>query len=126
MTKEDVANRRKYARLDLALTVSYAPLDSAGEPTDPREALSSDLSAGGLRLMMPTASLVGSMLDLMIYLEGHDDEPVKATGEVLWQNKISPTSFESGVAIRSMPDADKRKFMEFVFDQMTKVVTHAK
>jgi c-di-GMP-binding flagellar brake protein YcgR len=122
----DATNRRKYARLDLALTVSYAPLDSSGAPTDPREALSSDLSAGGLRLMMPTQSHMGAQLDLMIYLEGNDDEPVHATGEVLWQNKISPTSFETGVAIRSMPDPDKRRFMEFVFDQMTKVVTHAK
>lgn len=122
----DVTNRRKYARLDLALAVSYAPLDSSGEPADPREALSSDLSAGGLRLMMPTESHMGAQLDLMIYLEGDDENPVKATGEVLWQNKISTTSFETGVAIRSMPDTDKRRFMEFVFDQMTKVVTHAK
>jgi len=122
----DVSNRRKFARLDLALTVSYAPLDSSGAPTDPREALSSDLSAGGLRLMMPTQSQMGTSLDLMIYLEGQDDSPVRATGEVLWQNKISPTSFETGVAIRSMPDVDKRRFMEFVFDQMAKVVTHAK
>lgn len=122
----DVTNRRKYARLDLALAVSYAPLDSSGAPADPREALSSDLSAGGLRLMMPTESRMGAQLDLMIYLEGNEDNPVKATGEVLWQNKISGTSFETGVAIRSMPDPDKRRFMEFVFDQMTKVVTHAK
>lgn len=122
----DGINRRKYARLDLALAVSYAPLDSSGVPTDPREALSSDLSAGGLRLMMPTESHMGAQLDLMIYLEGNDENPVKATGEVLWQNKISSTSFETGVAIRSMPDPDKRRFMEFVFDQMTKVVTHAK
>jgi c-di-GMP-binding flagellar brake protein YcgR len=122
----DATNRRKYARLDLALTVSYAPLESSGMPADPREALSSDLSAGGLRLMMPTPSHMGAQLDLMIYLEGSDDKPVNATGEVLWQNKISSTSFETGVAIRAMPDPDKRRFMEFVFDQMTKVVTHAK
>lgn len=120
------SNRRKYARLDLALTVSYAPIDSSGVPVDPREALSSDLSAGGLRLMMPTASEMGAQLDLMIYLEGQDDKPVHATGEVLWQNKISTTSYETGVAIRTMPDPDKRRFMEFVFDQMTKVVTHAR
>ncbi len=117
------ADRRKYARLDLALTVSYAVLDPAGQPLDPREALSSDISAGGLRLMTPTPLAVGSQLDLNIFLADDEEHPLKATGEVMWQSKISNTSFETGVMIHGMPNDDKKRFMSFVFDQLSKVVT---
>lgn len=118
-------NRRKFARLDLALSVSYRVDDRSGAPQDPREALSSDISQGGLRLMTPTELPMGSQLDLLVTLEGSEDAPIHAKGEVVWQNKISATSFETGVTIRSMPDADRSRFMQFVFDQMSKIVAPA-
>jgi c-di-GMP-binding flagellar brake protein YcgR len=117
------AERRKYARLDLALTVSYKVSgQTAGHPLDPREAVSSDVSLGGLRLMTPTRLENGTMLDLEIVL-GEEGKPISAEGEVMWQNKISETSYETGVMIKRMPDEDKSEFMKFVFDQMSKVVS---
>lgn len=123
MEKSQGVERRKYARLDLALTVSYAVIDPAGQPVDPREALSTDISAGGLRLMTPTPLENGTTLDLNIFLAEDDENPISAKGEVVWQSKISNTSFETGVVIKNMPDADKKRFMSFVFDQLSKVVT---
>ena len=121
--KPDYTERRKYARLDLALTVSYKVAgQTAGQPADPREAVSSDVSLGGLRLMTPTRLENGTMLDLEIIL-GDEGKPISAQGEVMWQNKISETSYETGVMIKKMPDADKSEFMKFVFDQMSKVVS---
>ncbi|MBN1283182.1 MAG: PilZ domain-containing protein [Proteobacteria bacterium] len=118
------AERRKFARLDLALTVSYRVTGEAGgHPADPREAISSDVSLGGLRLMTPAALANGTLLDLEIVLGDDESSPIKASGEVMWQNKISATSFETGVMIRNMPNDDKSRFMRFVFDQMSKVVT---
>ena len=61
-------NRRKYARLDIALTVSYAISGSGGQPSDFAEAVSSDLSATGLRLMTPTQLAYGTQLDLQVFL----------------------------------------------------------
>lgn len=121
---QDNSDRRKFARLDLALTVSYRVRDRGivNQP-DPREALSSDVSLGGLRLMTPTKIENGTRLDLEIFTGKEGGHPISAEGEVMWQNKISDTSFETGVMIRSMPNADKKRFMEFVFDQMAKVVT---
>lgn len=116
------SERRKYARLDLALTVSYAVMDRHGTPIDPRDALTSDISAGGLRLMTPTALEPGTPLDLGIYI-AEESQPIKADGDVVWQTKITDTSYETGVVIRHMKDADKKRFMEFVFDQMAKMVT---
>lgn len=123
MNEQSGAEKRKFARLDLALTVSYAVIDPSGHAVDPREALSSDISAGGLRLMTPTPLEVGATIDLNIFLAEQEDNPVCAKGEVIWQTKISSTSFETGVVIKEMPDTDKKRFMSFVFDQMSKVVT---
>lgn len=117
------ADRRKYARLDLALTVSYRVVGQAsGKAMDPREAILGDVSLGGLRLMTPAPIENGTLLDLEILLGERPGEPISAEGEVVWQNRISGTSYETGVMIKGMPTADKKRFMEFVFDQMAKVV----
>lgn len=115
--------RRKYARLDLALTISYQVIGSVGKPADPRETVSSDISVGGVRLMTPTPLDNGTMLELEIILGDDESDAVHAEGEVVWQNKLSNTSYETGVMIKGMPNEDKSRFMQFVFDQMTKVVT---
>lgn len=117
------SERRKFARLDLALTVSYTVVGhSSNMPVDPRETISSDVSLGGLRLMTPTPLENGTMLDLEIIIGEDENYPISAEGEVMWQTKISDVSYETGVMIKGMPDADKKRFMEFVFDQMSKVV----
>ena len=120
MIKND--ERRKYARLDLALTISYRITgQSAGQPADLREAVSSDISMGGFRLMTPAKIENGTMMKLEIYL-GDEKNPLHAEGEVVWQNRLSSTSYETGVMIKGMPATDKSHFMQFVFDQMAKVV----
>lgn len=120
---QQASDRRKFARLDLALTVSYKVVGhSSDQPLDPREAISSDVGLGGLRLMTPSPLENGTLLDLEILLGEEACDPISAEGEVVWQNRISDVSFETGVMIRGMPNADKKRFMEFVFDQMAKVV----
>lgn len=115
-------NRRKYARLDIALTVSYAVEAASGELSNYAEAVSSDISAGGLRLMTPTALSPGAKLDLEIFLGDDPEGKIQAKGEVVWQNQIAPTSFETGVLVNHMDNDAKKKFMEFVFDQMSRFV----
>ena len=78
----------------MALTISYRVKgESASQPVDPREAISSDISMGGVRLMTPTALDNGTMLDLEIFLGEDESNPVRAEGEVMWQNKISNTNY---------------------------------
>ncbi|MDO8461760.1 MAG: PilZ domain-containing protein [Deltaproteobacteria bacterium] len=120
--KEDRRERRKYARLDIAINVSYAVVSNSGEVSDYADALSSDISAGGLRLMTPGALQNGAALDLEIFTPESEDHPIHASGEVVWQNKISETSYETGAIIRHMEEKDKKKFLGFVFDQMSRFV----
>lgn len=117
-----MAEKRKFARLDIALTVGYAVIGQGGAVSAYSEAISSDISAGGLRLMTPTALERGSELDLEIYLGDEEGQRVHARGEVVWQSQISKTSFETGIVIRHMESEDQKKFMGFVFDQMSKFV----
>lgn len=116
-------DRRKYARLDLALTISYRVIDQIGAVSEPAEVISSDISLGGFRLMTPAPLDHGTKLELLIHLPEDENHPLKADGEVVWQSKISNTSYETGVVIKGMNDKDKKRFMEFVFDQMSHLVS---
>lgn len=116
-------DRRKFARLDLALTISYRVVDKIGVDSEPSEVVSSDISLGGIRLMTPTPLERGTKLELEIFLPEDDEHPLMADGEVVWQTRISATSYETGVMIKGMNDPDKKRFMEFVFDQMSRMVT---
>ena len=111
--------RRRYARLDIALSVSYAILNGQHHVKETAEAFSSDISAGGLRMMTPHPLENGLKLELEIFV-GEESQPIHAHAEVVWQNKISDTSYETGTVIRYMPDYDKKRFMGFVFDQMSR------
>lgn len=114
--------QRRHARLDIALTVSYAVKDNQGDPSEMAETLSSDISASGLRLMTVAPLENGSTLNLEINLPEYDITPIQAVGEVVWQNKISDYSYETGTVIKHMDDQDKMRLMSFVFDQMAKLV----
>lgn len=117
--------KRRHARLDIALSVSYSVKHANGEMSELADALSSDISATGLRLMTPTSLKPGDEIELEISIIGDDDEltdPIMAVGEVVWQNEISETSFETGTVIKHMEDEDKSRFMGFVFDQMSRFI----
>lgn len=118
------ADRRKFARLDLALSVGYQVIGRSGGVTNPADAVSQDISLGGLRLMTPTPLENGTQLELQIQLS-ETELPITASAEVVWQTKLSTTSYETGVLIKGMPHTDRSRFMAFVFDQMAKVVATA-
>jgi c-di-GMP-binding flagellar brake protein YcgR len=120
---QTVQDKRKHARLDIALSVSYA-VKHNGDPSEMAEAMSTDISAGGLRLMTPSPLNPGDVLDMEIVLTGEHDEPrhIKASGEVVWQNKVADKSFETGAVIKHIDDKDKQYLMSFVFDQISKMV----
>lgn len=117
-----IPNKRRFARLDIALSVNYLVRNENGEPSEMAEAMSSDISAGGFRLMTPRALRVGSTLDLEVSIEGDRSEPIQVVGEVVWQNYVSDASYETGIVIRHMLDKDKQRFMSFVFDQMSRLM----
>ncbi len=124
-TSSSSKDQRRHARLDIALSVNYAIQQSAGEISEMAETLSSDISASGLRLMTVAPLDNGSILNLEITLPEEwpgAAEPIKAQGEVVWQNKISDYSYETGTVIKYMEENEKKRLMSFVFDQMSRLV----
>jgi c-di-GMP-binding flagellar brake protein YcgR len=127
-TSSSSKDLRRHARLDIALSVNYAIQQSAGEISEMAETLSSDISASGLRLMTVAPLENGSILNLEITLPedwpnaSEPAEPIKAQGEVVWQNKISDYSYETGAVIKHMDENDKKCLMSFVFDQLSRLV----
>ena len=125
-TSPSSKDQRRHARLDIALSVNYAiQQQSGGEASEMAETLSSDISASGLRLMTVAPLENGSILNLEIALPEdapQSAEPIKAQGEVVWQNKISDFSYETGTVIKHMDEQDKKRLMSFVFDQMSRLV----
>jgi c-di-GMP-binding flagellar brake protein YcgR len=118
---EPLAEHRKHARLDIALSITYFIHKPGGEISELAESMSSDISAGGFRLMTPTSLDNGSILNLEIRLP-EEKQPIRARGEFVWQNKISDYSFETGTVIKNMDEGDKARFMSFVLDQMASLV----
>lgn len=116
------SEKRRFARLDIALSVSYAVRGSNGELSELADAMSSDISAGGLRLMTPSALKAGDLLDIEITIGEDTTLKIPASAEVVWQTQITDTSYETGAIIRYMCEADKQRFMSFVFDQMSRVM----
>lgn len=115
--------QRRHARLDIALSVNYVIQKPGGELSEIAESKSSDISAGGIRLMTPHLLENGTLLNLEIHLlDQAEEEPIRAQGEVVWQNKLSDHCFETGAIIRDMDERDKDRFMGFIYNQMSRLV----
>ncbi|MBI2981944.1 MAG: PilZ domain-containing protein [Deltaproteobacteria bacterium] len=115
--------QRRHARLDIALSVNYVIQKPGGELSEIAESKSADVSAGGIRLMTPHLLERGTLLHLEIQLlDREDQEPIRAQGEVVWQNQLSDHSFETGAIIREMDERDKHRFMDFIYNQMARLV----
>lgn len=72
--------RREYIRLGEYLKVAYKILDSKNAQSG---SLVEDISGGGIRLPVKNRLWPGAVLELEITLPGVN-EPVKASGEVVW------------------------------------------
>ncbi|MBI2082317.1 MAG: PilZ domain-containing protein [Deltaproteobacteria bacterium] len=116
-------DQRRHARLDIALSVNYVIQKPGGDLSEIAESKSADISAGGIRLMTPHLLENGTLLNLEIQLlDEEDQEPIRAQGEIVWQNKLSDHCFETGAIIRDMDEKDKERFMTFIYNQMSRLV----
>ncbi|MFH1653287.1 MAG: PilZ domain-containing protein [Pseudomonadota bacterium] len=120
MTTSNI-DKRRFARLDMAIMIAYSVKNITGEISPEAEVLSSDISASGLRLMTPGRLDRGANLNLSIQLP-NVVESISADGEVVWQTKLSKTSYETGVVIKNMNTSDKERFLNFIYDQLIRLV----
>ena len=112
-------DRRKADRLPLPVRVTYrikrdANLDLTGNTTV------SDLSGGGLRLIMSEEIPLNTPCELTIHLP-EDQHPLTAGGTVTWCKHRSgrgPASFEIGVTFTTMNRTERERYYQFICDRL--------
>ena len=82
--------RRKFIRLNSSFTVGYKRLESLGGE---KQTLSTNISEGGICLVVDEELKVSELLDLNLYLPGKR-EVISVTGRVVWM-KESPNESDS-------------------------------
>ncbi len=116
--------RRRYARIGIALPIKYKIINKSGW----HKTSSLNISAGGV--LIPTVPYldVGTKLDLQIYLPG-EKKPIKAIGRVIWRKpaeiwegfKLSHemNGFFAGIEFAKftkIKEDNTVKIMEFIYE----------
>lgn len=103
--------RRKYIRIDKALSLSYEILESFLRPS----CRSKDISEGGIRLRIFQRLAPGTALKLWIYLRDFE-QPILAVGEVAWLQKQNDKEypFEVGIRFIEINSSDRDKLSKYI------------
>jgi hypothetical protein len=112
-------DRRKADRLPVPVRVTYrikrdAHLDMTGNTTV------SDLSGGGLRLMVSEDIPLSTPCELTIHLP-EDQHPLTAGGTVTWCAKRASrgkSAFEIGVSLATMSRPERERYYQFICDRL--------
>jgi c-di-GMP-binding flagellar brake protein YcgR len=113
----DNANKRKFPRLSINVEVKYKILDISS-PTTPRTR-TRNISEGGLSIMILEKVRVGTLLSLNIALPDAD-QPIIATGRVLWIEEFTIysteayTFYECGVEYVNILSQDQENICHYV------------
>lgn len=122
--------RRKHSRLKIEIDVDYKALGK--KKAHPVKTRSADISMGGLRLITSEAMEKGTELDLIIRL-GTEDR-IKVKGVVVWRRKYrskdntsdgrrtTHDEYEIGIKIEPLKEEEEKRFSDFVFKQMYKMI----
>lgn len=105
-----IEERRRFLRLDANCDVKYAVMASMHAPYN---ALSKDISGGGLRLPIDKKPRMGELLELEISVP---ERPlIFAVGRVVWIKKrgAGTNDLEIGVKFMNIDPADREALMDF-------------
>lgn len=104
-----VEERRRFLRNAISLEVKYAFLEN---PLLEYTCLSSNISAGGMKLHTKEKILIGSKLKLSFKLP-NDDNPTCPEVIVLWIKKKEDDVFETGVVFTRLDPLDRNKLIQY-------------
>ncbi|MFA5093703.1 MAG: PilZ domain-containing protein [Candidatus Omnitrophota bacterium] len=110
--KADFPERRQFERVNTAMSVQYRGIRQASDSVI--SAISRDVSAGGIRLLVDEFISVFTRLVLEIALPSIPN-PVKVVSKVAWIRKRPyGEQYEVGVEFMDMPEEDRRGICDFV------------
>lgn len=119
--------RREFVRVSKMLEIDYLYLSSDGKEFAKREgvakATSTNISWGGIQLLLPEKLQNGTRLSLEIQLE-QNRPPVRAVGEVVWMEEASDTEdsdgmrvFRTGVKFVGFSSEAQDRLVKFLYEE---------
>lgn len=110
-------DRRRYPRLNTAVDVVYM-IDTQHHKDE--EAVSKNISAGGICLILYEYAAVDTMLSLEINLPG-EAGTIKAVGKVRWVKKFMFDSderprYDAGIEFAKIDETDQKKIAQYIFN----------
>jgi c-di-GMP-binding flagellar brake protein YcgR len=108
-------DKRQYVRVNVNTTVVYVVIKDGGPAFT---ALSRNISCGGLHLSFQRRVEPHIRIGMEIYLP-HEDNPVKAAGEVVWQEEETPKNkgnLNTGVKFFDIDSSGKTRIARYVLD----------
>jgi len=118
--------RRIEPRLAVPMRVRYKVPSKVKNRIDIIDTTSQNIGLGGLMLVAHQELDKGVMLELEIFLQSSDSEPILAEGNVLWQSRRSTSGaqgrYDTGIKFRFVRPEDKRRFLDFTFKNQDRLV----
>jgi len=108
-------DKRKYVRVHVNTTVVYVVIKDGGPAFT---ALSRNISCGGLHLCFQRRVELHTKIGMEIYMP-HEDDPVKAAGEVVWQEEETDKNkgnLNTGVRFFDIDSSGKTRIARYVLD----------
>jgi len=106
---DTAVERRAFARLPFSASVRYSVLGADADGT----AQASDISRGGIRVMLVSNYGIGSRLRMAIAAPD-GGEPIRVTGRVAWTQPITVcglTTYDTGIEFLDLPDEDRERLV---------------
>jgi|GEM_PF-641230 c-di-GMP-binding flagellar brake protein YcgR len=121
-----MSERRKYLRLGSALNAKYSVL-SKEEESRKTEAVTKDISAGGIRIFLKEAFKPGTKLHLEISLPD-ESAPVNFIAEVVWQQEVkdgNKSEMDTGLKYIEVSTIDRQKLTKHILDCLKSKLSEA-
>jgi len=109
--------RRKFARLNILVDVSYTKHDTAEKQ---KLSVTKNISQGGICFVGYELVHEQDIIDLNVYLPGGSKEPVEAMGKVVWVKEFTigdnPKNkrYDVGVEFTEISDQDSEKIETYM------------
>ena len=112
---EDFDERRKTARLDVAVKVQYQIL---GKDEGPKAAVTKDVSVGGCLILVPEELPVNSKVLVQIFLSEDESQALRLKARITRLNRAESDLYEYGITFDQLSNEARRLFADYFFAKM--------
>lgn len=110
----------------MPMRVRYKVPNPKAKRMDVIDTTSQNIGLGGLLILAHQLMEKGVPMQLEIFLQPNDRDPILAEGSVLWQSKRSASGsqgrYDTGVKFRFATVQDKRRFLDFTFKNQDQLI----